>query len=317
MKTIDPRRFSEAHAEKIYSMCRQEVARRIKSLDGFEYGVVLGADTDLHKIQTNGADLSPIGRGTRYAMPEDTGFVRSASYWKIKSNGYVWFDNGWNFFDDNWTPMGTCAWNAYKFKDAAVFSGDPTNTKEMQGRACQMIDLYPDKMRNAGVRYAVWSVLAYSGVKFSQAEDVFASLQVGKDPEKGKLFEPSRAMITFPLAGDYLTKFVCYIDFKTMEVCYMDFSFNGSVRSAGSNSSMLQRIMPAAKERLDNSVSVHDVFECVAAPVRDVMPSAIPIVCSNDSMVPAGEDRIVWAGRKTSQDAVYRDMDLNQILNLK
>lgn len=320
MKTIDPRRFSSDHALAIQELCSNLISTKIKSVPGFEDGVVLFADADRIKVQTNGADLSPVGRGTKYPMPEDTGFIRTSSYWKIKSGSYVWFDNGWNFFDENWVSKGACAWNAYSFGNgAAVFSGDPTNTKEMQGRACQMIDLYPQKMRDAGVRYGVWSILAYSGIRFSQAEDVFAALQVGRDPEKGKLFEPSRAMVTFPLTGDYLTKFICYIDFETMEVCYMDFSFNGRVSSATSNSGMLSRIMPAARERLENSVSVHDIFEPVAVPVRDVIPASLPIITGDDSNVPVEEngDRLVYAAKRTSQGAVYRDIDINQILNAK
>ena len=76
--------------------------------------------------------------------------------------------------------MGALCWNSVR-RPGAVFSGDPTNTKDAQGRACQLIDLDLAELRASGVRYAVWNVLAYSKVPFSQAGEVCAALQWGAD----------------------------------------------------------------------------------------------------------------------------------------
>ena len=199
-----------------------------------------------------------------FPIPGNIKFIRTASYWENKSHGNTWFDNGWNFFGENWEVKGTLCWNATDFGNkAAVFSGDPTNSKEMKGKACQLIDLYIDKLDAAGVRYAVWNILCYSGVKFSQATDVFAALQWGEDAQKGKLFEPSRCQLSFPLEGDSLTKYIAYIDIKERKLVYMDANLRGNVRSAQSNENILSEKMPAFMEYLDSIPSVYDLFKNV------------------------------------------------------
>ena len=163
--------------------------------------VNLGENMDWVKLQTNDSDLTPYGRGTAFPIPENMKFIRSASYWATTGAfGNTWFDNGWNFFDENWKNKATCCWTDVNvLGGASVFSGDPTNSKDMQGRACQMIDLYLDKLEAAGVRFAVWNILAYSRISFSKATDVFAALQWGENAQKGKLFEPSRCQLSFQL----------------------------------------------------------------------------------------------------------------------
>lgn len=241
---------------------QKEVATRMKDLVG---PVCLDERTSMIKLQTNGAELAPYGRGTAFPIPENIKFIRTASYWQAKGHGNFWFDNGWNFFDENWGNLGTCAWNADVFGGkAAVFSGDPTNSKEMDGKACQMIDLYLDKLAGQGVRYAVWNILCYSHTKFKDATDVFAALQWGEEKQAGKLFEPSRCQLTFPLEGDSLTKYIAYIDVQERKLVYMDANLRGNTQSAIYNAEVLEEKMPAFIEYLDTVPSVHDLFKGVA-----------------------------------------------------
>jgi hypothetical protein len=227
----------------------------------FPKGVALADETADIKLQTNDQELAPYGRGTVFHIPKEMTFVRTASYWAHKGYGNTWFDNGVCFFDENWAPAGTCCWNTtHEMGNAAVFSGDPTNSKDLKGRACQMIDLYLDRLAARGVRYAVWNVLCFSNVPFSQAEDVLATLQWGESAEKGKLYEPSRAQMVFPLKGDNKVKYVAYIDVVERKLVYMDANFAGSVQSAKSNEASLAQRMPAFVEYLNALPSVADLF---------------------------------------------------------
>jgi hypothetical protein len=169
----------------------------------FPEGVDLATETDDVKLQTNDQELAAYGRGTVFPIPPSMTFLRTASYWKHKVEGLnIWFDNSWNFFHEDWTPAGTCCWSTtHEMSDGAVFSGDPTNINEDEGRACQMIDLYLEKLAERGVRYAVWNVLCFSGIPFSGADEVLATLQWGEDAKTGELYEPSRAQMVFPLKG--------------------------------------------------------------------------------------------------------------------
>ena len=113
------------------------------------------------KLPTNDQDMVEYSRGTSIKIPDNITFIRSASFWEMQSNRNIWFDNGWNFFDDNWKSVGATCWNnTHMMGDSVVFSGDPTNSKDLEGKACQLIDLYLDKLVDRGVRYAVWNILS-------------------------------------------------------------------------------------------------------------------------------------------------------------
>lgn len=227
----------------------------------FPEGFKLDRAVDLVKLQTNDQKLASYGRGTVFPIPEDVTFIRSASFWQNPSYGNTWYDNGWNFFDEDWKSVGVCAWdNNHGFHNAATWSGDPTNSKDLQGRGCQMIDLYPQALLARGVRYAVWSVLCFSQKSFNEADEVLATLQWGAEAQSGKLYEPSRAQMVFPLKGDNLTKYVAYVDLKERKLVYVDANLKGNVQSASRNGEALAKTFPAFLEYLGALPSVGDLF---------------------------------------------------------
>jgi hypothetical protein len=286
---------------------REEIAGRMKELVG---SVKLDERTSMIKLQTNGAELSPYGRGTSFPIPENAKFIRTASYWENKDNGNTWFDNGWNFFDENWKNLGTCAWNDNSFGNkAAVFSGDPTNSKEMKGKACQMIDLYIDQLADKGVRYAVWNILCYSHIKFKNATDVFAALQWGEEAQKGKLFEPSRCQMAFPLDGDSLTKYIAYIDVKERKLVYMDANLRGNTQSATFNGELLEGIMPAFSEYLDTVPSIYDLFKGVAR------KNGKTNVVYDDASVELTKDEKAYVFKPVTESNSFSQINTSELLN--
>lgn len=271
-------------------------------------GVALDEKTKEIKLQTNDQELASYGRGTSFDIPENVKFIRSASYWAIKSESYVWFDNSWNFFDENWKPVDTCCWSSYTAANGgAIFSGDPTNTKDIEGRACQMIDLYLDKLEEQGVRFAVWNILAYSRIPFQDA-DVLATLQYGEKAEEGNLYEPSRAQMVFPLKGDNLSKYVAYIDVKTRKLVYVDANLYGHEQSAERNGDILAEKMPAYLEYLDSLPSVYDLFK--NAPVGE-----IPVVYSDKEVnIDSGK---AFVFKKENAQNKFDDYQYNALLSEK
>lgn len=272
---------------------------------------VLDPETALIKLPSNG-ESGTYARGTVFKIPDEVKFIRTASYWEAKStHGNIWFDNGWNFFDKNWKSLGSCCWNAPKFdsKDetCAVFSGDPTNSKEMQGKAAQLIDLYPSKLKNAGVRYAVWNILCFSHIPFSKATDVFAALQWGKNPQSGKLFEPSRAQLSFPLTSEQMTKYICLIDLETREVIYLDANLHGEVSSASRNGDTLEKNMPAFMEYLKSLPSVHDLF-------RESVDKSSDIQILYSDKDTELKDVKAYVFKPENKDNKYKSVDINNIL---
>ncbi len=280
---------------------------------------VLDPATSMVKLPNNGEE-GPYARGTVFPIPEGIDFIRTASYWNVNARSYTWFDNGWNFFSDDWKPVGACCWSnpffpsrgyswseRHKLLDkntGAVFSGDPTIAT---GKACQMIDLYPEQLRAAGVRYAVWSVLCYSGMTFNKAEEVFAAFQWGKDANRGKLFEPARCQLAIPLKGEQLTKYVVLIDLDKNEMIYLDAGLKSSVRSAESNGPLLQKNLPAFMEYIKALPSVHDLFrESVDA------SSTTQILYSDKDAELKGGSAYVF--RQENKESKYKSVDLNGLL---
>lgn len=276
---------------------------------------VLDPATSKVKLPNNGEE-GPFTRGTVFPIPEGTDFIRTASYWNVSARSYTWFDNGWNFFDQNWNPVGACCWSQPKFpgnrwdqkandpKTGAVFSGDPTIAT---GKACQMIDLYPEQLRAAGVRYAVWSVLCYSGMTFNKAEEVFAAFQWGKDANKGKLFEPARCQLAIPLKGEQLTKYVVLIDLDKNEMIYLDAGLKSSVRSAEQNGPLLQKNLPAFMEYIKALPSVHDLFR---ESVDESSKTQI-LYSDKDAELKGGS---AYVFRQENKESKFKSVDLNGLL---
>lgn len=246
--------IKNVHVVNMLEAINKELEKRVEEL--FPQGVNVDPRLVNVKLPSNDQKLATYGRGTRFEIPANVKVIRSASYWK-NTAGTAWFDNGWNFFKENWSSAGTCCWN--KPRVGAVFSGDPLNSSEKQGRACQMIDLNIDELRAKNVRYAVWNVLCYSNIKFSAAEEVLATLQFCEDAQNGKLYEPARAQMVFPLNDNALTKYVAMVDLETREVIYWDANLKGVVSSAASNENNGE-IFKAYNEYVNAQPSILDVF---------------------------------------------------------
>lgn len=301
-------RWNSNLAGELAVVVADEIGRRVGETIP---SVNMSADLAKVKLQGNDADLTPYGRGTVFDIPENITFLRSASYWKTGGKSYyrnIWFDNGWNFFDDDWKPLGVCCWTDVKFdKKAAVFSGDPTNSKDLEGRACQMVDLYLDRLEQSGVRYAVWNILCYSRLSFDESEEVQAALQWGEHPEKNKLFEPSRCVFSFPLKGSNMTKYIAYVDVAERKLVYMDANLYGNVDSANSNGTTLSEKMPAFVEYLNSLPSVYDLFKSVERS-EDGMP-----IVYDDTDEPVVDDE-AYVFLRQNKKSEFNPVDVNKLL---
>jgi predicted heme/steroid binding protein len=295
--------FSQGSKDKLLSSISDELSNRLTKQ--FPQGVSLGEGLDKIKLQTNDQELATYGRGTEFPIPENMNFIRTASYWACKTAGSNWFDNGWNFFDKDWKDLDTCCWNtAEALNKGAIFSGDPTNAKDMEGRACQMIDLNIDALVKSGARYAVWNILSFSHVAFKDA-DVMGTLQWGEDAQSGKLYEPSRAQMVFPVQGDNYTKYVAYVDLVERSLVYMDANLYGNVSSAQDNASKLSEKMPAFVEYLDSLPSVQDLFKHA--------PKGITPILYTDKDVKVEEQAYVFKPENTQNS--FTQIDLANVLS--
>lgn len=297
--------------KQIQTKLLQAIAQEIKSrVSRLVPSVRLDSRTELIKLQTNDSDLTSYGRGTVFPIPENIRFIRSASYWRSGLTYHnIWYDNGWNFFQSDWSPLGTCCWDYERFgNNSAIFSGDPTNSKDLEGNAAQLIDLYLNKLRNQKVRYAVWNILCFSHVSFDEADTVYAALQWGEDPQSGKLFEPSRCQLSFPLTGKNFTKYIALLDLKENYLIYLDANLYARVNSANANLVRLQQNMPAFLEYLNTLPGVYDLFKH-----QPQTESGLCVAYSDENLTLEEEEAYVF--RPSNRDNQFTQFSLTPLLS--
>jgi hypothetical protein len=256
-------RIARIHRDRILLAIDELIAARISE----KYGTAFRIDPRLSyvKLPTNDAEAATrFPKGTVLLIPQNIRFIRTATYWQ-EIKRVCWMDNGWNFFDDRWKSVGVCCWDhTHDMKKAAVFSGDPVNVYDKEGKAAQMIDLYIEELLRKNVRYAVWNILSFSRIAFDEVGEVRGLMMMGENPEKGKLLEPSRVTFSIPVTGAGLTKYVCYLDLLERKMVICDSGLAANVSSAFANGEKLEASMPAFVEYLDALPSLMDVFEVFA-----------------------------------------------------
>jgi hypothetical protein len=302
----ETRELKDQYIQEILRVIAQEIKIRVNQFAPF---VNLDPQVEMIKLQTNDSDLTPYGRGTIFPIPDNITFIRTASYWRSGQTNYnIWYDNGWNFFNEYWYPLGSCCWNNITFGNgSAIFSGDPTNSKDSEGNACQLIDLYLPELLAQNVRYAVWNILCYSRLSFNQAQEVYGALQWGEKPQTGKLFEPSRCHISFPIKGDNLTKYIALIDLYKNQLIYLDANLFGHVSSADCNLPILAEKLPAFMEYLETLPSVFDLFKHQDRGLSIAYGDANLILKNNEE---------AYIFRPENQQNQFTPFSLTKILNL-
>ena len=302
----DNKRVIDAQsAETLCNKINEIVSRKIKQV--YPQGFAVEEKMNEVKLASNGQYMSHYGRGTAFDIPENVKFFRLASYWQ--NERHCWFDVGINYFTEDWTEAGATCWNANRLGDWSIFSGDPMNSSELQGRACQMIDIYPQK-RPANVRYGVWNILAYSNIPFSESTEVLGTLQWGEEAETGKMYEPSRAQLVFNLKSNAKTSYLAIIDFKENKLIYLDLGMRGNVNSAASNSSVLQANMPAVMEYLNAIPSVADLLE------YNLSEEGIPVMYSDKDHVLDLKDSPAYVLRPENDKSEFKQLNFDELLSL-
>lgn len=319
-------KIHQEHLDFINNVIHQSINTRLK--DAIPNGVLLDEKTKEIKLKSNDQEVALYGRGTSFDIPDNITYLRSASYWQKVTNGSNWFDNSWNFFDKNMNPISACCWNKYaaSFKDEnySVFSGDPANAYDKKGIGCQVIDVYLDKLKNAGVAYAAWSILSYNGIVFNETEEVLGVLQMGEKPQEGEIIEPSRASLSLDLShGKGLVKYVALIDVENRKIIYLDSILPSHVSSAERNGNILKEYIPALLENINAIPSIYDLFKHAdkgSMPVyysdKDISIKQEHIVNDEDgSTTTITHDAYIF--KKENSDNVFNNILLEDLLNLK
>lgn len=293
--------------EHLVSLLRNiEVVLTGKLSKAFPNGIMKGEDLGKIKLRSNDQEID-IGRGTRIKLPEGTNFIRSATMWKNKSLGSIWFDNGWNFIYKDMNRTASVCWTAIK-EDFACFSGDPVTGFGGNEVGTQLIDINIQELKNSGVKYAVWNILCYSNISFNEAECVYACAQYMSDQNKGELFEPKNLDLQLEVKGKGNNKFVLVLDVEKDEVIILDQEFPKiKVQSAERNESIVAEFLPTLLDNLMLIPSVKDL-------VDNVKDGETPFLFSDSNVEIEGGEAYVF--KQENENNHFSKIDLDYILGL-
>lgn len=319
----DKKQFSEEQIVKIVNKINEVLKEKITNNQQKKY--FIDPKINQVKIQDNNQKLTSYGRGTVFDIPENITYIRTSSFWNIESSG-TFLDNTWNFFDENWKPISSCCWNKERFlkeeiikpnidinkkhpetSHLAVFSGDAVNTNK---KAAQLIDIYLDKLENSGIRYALWSILSYNKIAFSKFNEAHAGLQMGTEPQKDKLFDPSNVQFSFPLIEDQKSKIVAYIDVKLRKIIYCDANLKLDVSSGTQNQDSLSEIMPIYVQYLNSLPSYKDLLE------SSHDENGTPVIFDDENIDFENEIETVYLFKSSNIHNIYKNVKpLEEIIN--
>ena len=195
-------------ADAVCALLEAELLRRAGESAGEPHGVAV-LDAGLADLPVPFAEravsrsLVAVPRGSRRALP-GSGRLRLFLHWTEARGQRVDLDLSVALYDDRWRSAGWCDYTRLVFGDrAAVHSGDYTSAPPPHG-ATEFVDLDPDGLARAGVRYAAVVVFSYNDVPFDELADAFAGvmpLASGDALRPGRPYAPGRVRQRFDLAG--------------------------------------------------------------------------------------------------------------------
>jgi hypothetical protein len=205
-ETRDP--LADADVRPLQDALARELLARFAAKAPFEAALIdasLASITVPFNERTAASSAVALPRGSRIRTPDEK-LLRLFVHWCETPKGRRSdVDLSIGFYDAHWQYLAVCSYYALQWaEDAnapiARSSGDFTSAPYPDG-ASEFVDLYTDRARDAGARYAVMVVNNYSGAPFALLERGYAGL-MPRDDAHGEVFDPRKVELKFTLHGD-------------------------------------------------------------------------------------------------------------------
>ncbi|MFG2040474.1 MXAN_6230/SCO0854 family RING domain-containing protein [Dactylosporangium sp. NPDC048998] len=228
----------------IRSTVDAELAGRAARLERFDIAVLDAALAEVPaptRERAGSEQLAGWPRGSVRRL-DAAPVLRLFLHWVDSEHSRVDLDLSCAFYDEAWAPVGHCDYTHLRFKgDAAIHSGDLTSAPPPLG-ATEFLDLDRDRLRAAGVTWAVPVVLSYNDVPFEALTAAFAGFSLPQG--RGAAFDAARVMQRFGLRGDARSLAPMVLHVPTGAVMWIDASLTtkGYGHNVGQHGARLGRV---------------------------------------------------------------------------
>jgi hypothetical protein len=245
-----------AAVARVTRLLDEELVRRFAEKPAFATALLdeaLGSILVPFNERTASKSAVQLPRGSSVAIPASKELRLFMHWCEPASAGWdsTDLDLSVGFFDEKWNLVGTCAYYQLTAKDAlgrplARSSGDFTSAPYPDG-AAEFVDFDRQLAREAGYRYAVMVVNAYSGLPFSALERATAGVMLLDDPKAGAHFDPRTVALAFALAGANGIFMPLVVDLETSRLHWLDAYSRGQFEhnNVATSQRSIGRICPA------------------------------------------------------------------------
>lgn len=201
--------------------------------------------------------LVTVARGTKIPFLGDAGTIRMFVYWKGQDIDLSAF-----FVDEGFTKQDSVSYMDLR-TDFAVHSGDFVDA---QYGATEFIDVDIDKTLASGYRYAVMSVLVFSGPTFKEHKICYAGWMTRSKPSCNEIFEPKTVKQKMNLTCKSKKVIPVIFDLKERKAIWLDLSTGrGSdnlmvPNNVNTNKASLYDAVTAGMN-LENKPTLFDLFD--------------------------------------------------------
>lgn len=242
------------HADAIIATIKSSLITRFGQLPSF--GKASIEETLYKSVVPTGMRSAPSGKltvakGTRLPM-DNKNFTRLFCFWDDKHN-HVDLDLSCSFVDSNFTQKAHCSYSDLRaggnyYRDAddecyAVHSGDFVSSGPKG--ATEYIDINQEKALQAGIRYAIMSVIYYNGygTNFDTINTCFMGWMSREDQNLGEQFDPKTIQqkvdirgdgrVAVPVVFDLVENTAIWLDMQNIGNLgsYSDISSHGNIHS--------------------------------------------------------------------------------------
>lgn len=162
-------------------------------------------------------------------------------------------------YDRDWNYINHISYTNPRIEKLDLYhSGDIVDSPE---GASEFVDMNVDKLKENGVRYAVFNVYSYTLQGFNETPECFFGWMSREKPESGEIFEPKTVSNKIDLSSPTIICLPVLFDLEKMEAIWMDVSLKSNPRWVNNIEANRNNVVLISKAMAEmNKPTLFDLF---------------------------------------------------------